>query len=37
MAQRLGFLVGLIAVLIFGPAAVIVMVIIWLLGLLLKE
>jgi|ADurb_Total_1013_FD_contig_21_531732_length_557_multi_4_in_0_out_0_2 hypothetical protein len=37
MAQKLGFFVGFAAVLIFGPAALIVMAVIWVLGLIFKD
>lgn len=37
MAQKLGFFVGFAAVLIFGPVALIVMAVIWLLGLIFKD
>lgn len=36
MAEKLGFLVGFVAVLIFGPVALVVMAVIWLLGLIFK-
>lgn len=37
MLQKLGFLIGFAAVLIFGPAALVVMAVIWLLGLIFKD
>ncbi len=37
MAQKLGFLLGFAAVLIFGPAALAVMAVIWLLGVIFKD
>ncbi len=37
MAQKLGFLVGFAAVLIFGSVALVVMAVIWVLGLIFKD